>query len=369
MPPAARPGPDQRGPHVLVIRRRYLGDIVLLGSVFGNLRRHWPTARITVLVEPAYAAVLALQPEVDATVAFPGTLGEWVGVARALRRGDFTHVFDFDNSAKSAWLTRVTGAPFRATLHLEGVRRHWPSFYTHTAFVSSGAYSAQSITETYLSLLATADIPVVTREIRVVLREPDLAAAQTLAGTRSSLQATRTCRMLLHPGSRSVFRLWPAENFAAVCDRLQDEFGVQVFLIGGPGEQKLIKEISERARMHLVAINAPLAITQFAAFAAQFDVMLCHDSGPMHLAAAAGVPVVALFGSQSVTVWRPIGQNHLVLQPPLPCVNCVSPAGCVPGDSYRNHCVRNITVEQVIAAVRSRLELPRPAVNPETARP
>ena len=142
-------------------------------------------------------------------------------------------------------------------------------------------------------------------------------------------------------------------------------------MIGGPGEQKLIKEISQaRPHAHLVTINAPLAITQFAAFAAQFDVMLCHDqradaSSPPRRA----VPVVALFGSQSATVWRPIGKNHLVLQPPLPCVNCVSFAVCVPGDSYRIYCVRNITVEQVIAAIAvpARTAASRRPINPETA--
>jgi len=266
-------------------------------------------------------------------------------------------------------LTRLTGAPFRAALHLEGVRRHWPSFYTHTASVSSAAYIGQSITETYLSLLAPAGVPVSTRDIRLAPRAPDIAAAQLLAGIREPALPSRPARVLLHPGSRSAFRLWPAENFAAVCDRLQDESGAQVFAIGGPAEQSLVAEISRRARMHVVTLKGPLDLPQFAAFAAQFDVMLCHDSGPMHLAAAVGVPVVALFGSQNATVWGPVGRNHTVLQPPLPCVDCVARGECVPGDSYRNFCVRNITVEQVVAAVRARLALREGRINPETARP
>jgi heptosyltransferase III len=355
---AARASSAVPRPQILIIRRRYLGDIVLLGSLLRNLRLHWPGARLTVLVEPAYAPVLTLQPDADATLALPHGPGGWLGLAQALRRGGFTHVFDVDNTDKTALLTRLTGAPFRATLHLEGVRRHWPSFYTHTAFVSSAAYITQPITDTYLSLLPLAGVPITTREVRLVPRPEDLAAAQTLAGTRQP-HSHPGFRVLVHPGSRSVFRLWPMENFAAVCDRLQDELGAQVFVVGGPGEQARVTEIRERAKSHLVTINAPLSVTQFAAFAAQFDVMLCHDSGPMHLAAAVGTPVVALFGSQNATVWRPVGENHVVLQPPLPCTTCVSPGTCVPGDSYRNHCVRNLTVEQVTAAVRARLTTPR----------
>jgi ADP-heptose:LPS heptosyltransferase len=166
---------------------------------------------------------------------------------------------------------------------------------------------------------------------------------------------------LVHPGSRSAFRIWPVENFAAVCDRVQNELGTKVVLVGGPAEQSLMEAIVRRMTTTPTRVAAPLSVPQFAALAAQFDAMLCHDSGPMHLAAAMGTPIVALFGSQNATVWGPVGSSHTVLQAPLPCQNCVSPAECVPGDSYRNHCVRHLTIEQVFAAVREKLARKGPA--------
>jgi len=92
--------PSLEPPSILVIRRRYLGDIVLLGSLFRNLRLHWPQARLTALVEPSYAEVLALNPDVDAVLPLPRSgagLGSWWRALRALRRGRFTHV--------SIWIT------------------------------------------------------------------------------------------------------------------------------------------------------------------------------------------------------------------------------------------------------------------------
>src|SRR5262249_22181391 len=124
-------------------------------------------------------------------------------------------------------------------------------------------------------------------------------------------------RILLHPGSRSAWRQWPAENFAAVCDRIQDDLGAQVFVVGGPTDQPAIAEIAARPRMPLVTLRAPLPIPQFAALASQFDVLLCHDSGPMHVAAAVGTRVVALLGSQNPAVFAPPGTGHVILQPPL----------------------------------------------------
>src|SRR6185295_12074807 len=97
----ARLAPGERHPRVLLIRRRYFGDIVLLGSVVRNLRLHWPKAWITVLTEAAYAGVLPLNHDVDSALAFPTRALEWVGFLRMLRGARFTHVLDFDNTDKT----------------------------------------------------------------------------------------------------------------------------------------------------------------------------------------------------------------------------------------------------------------------------
>jgi len=340
-------------PRVLVIRRRYLGDIVLLGSVFRNLRLHWTDAHLAVLVEAGCAGIPPLHPDVNATLILPRSLLAWPGFIRRLRRERFTHVLDFDNSDKTALITRLSGAMLRVTYQRELVKHRYPGFYTHTARVTNAFYDSHHITETYLALLAPLGVPVVTREVQLVPRAEDLAAVAPLA-------AGPVRKVLLHPGSRSPFRVWPAERFAAVCDRLQDELGVQVFVIGGPGERDSVEKIRTAARTHLVALEPRLTVGRFAALASQFDLFLCHDSGPMHIAAAVGTPVVALYGSQNAVIWRPVGENHTILQTALPCT-CLpdTPTPCVKTDSYRSYCVRQLGVDEVFNAVRDRLKAGR----------
>jgi ADP-heptose:LPS heptosyltransferase len=346
-------------PHILVIRRRYLGDIVLLGSFLRNLRLHWPDARIGVLTEPAYTPLLALNPDITGAIALPAKLTAWPKFLRKLHRARFTHVFDLDNTQKTALLTRLTGAPKRHCFHLENVRRHFPGLYSHTTFVSSPAYSAQHITTTYLAMLTTAGVPIATRKICLVPRPADLTTVAPLVGLPKSAIGNRQSkiqRILLHPGSRSPHRVWPAENFAALCDRIQDELDAQIFLVGGPAEQPTLAAIRAAAKSHLVVIDRPLPIGPFAALVAQFDLFLCHDSGPMHVAAAVGTPVVALVGAQNITVWGPVGPHHRVLQAAQPCAAaCVAPGECDPGDSYKNLCVRRLTAADAFAAVRASL--------------
>jgi ADP-heptose:LPS heptosyltransferase len=267
-----------------------------------------------------------------------------------LRRQRFTHVLDFDNTDKTAVLTRLSGALIRVAFDRELIKFRYPSFYTHSAKVANAFYDSHAITETYLQLLAPIGVPVATREVKLVPRPADVAAAKKLAPRGGK-------KILVHPGSRSAHRVWPADRFAAVCDRLQDELQVQVFLVGGPAEQDVLQEIRSRAKSHLVAIERPLPVGEFAALAAQFDVFLCHDSGPMHVAAAVGTPVVALFGSQNASIWRPDGEHHTVLQTPLPCacIGNAAPTPCVKGDGYRSYCVRMLNADDVFAAVAAKL--------------
>ena len=305
---------------------------------------------VTALTEAPYAGVLPLNPDVNATLVFPRRLAEWPGFLHSLRRARFTHVLDFDNTEKTAVLTRVTGALLRVAFDRELIKFRWRSCYTQSAKVANAFYDSHHITETYLQLLKLIGVPLASREVRLVPRATDLEAAKKLAPRGGK-------KILAHPGSRSAHRVWPPERFATVCDRLQDELGAQVFLVAGPAELPLVQQIRAHAKSHLLVVDRPLPVGEFAALAAQFDVFLCHDSGPMHVAAAVGTPVVALFGSQNATIWRPLGDRHTVLQTPLPCacIGAAAPNPCVKGDAYRSYCVRMLTEVQVFAAVAAQL--------------
>lgn len=335
-------------PNFLVIRRRYLGDIVLLGSFLKNLRLALPKAKIRVAVDAAYADVLALNPDADGPLVLPGAWVQWPGFVRRLRRERFTHVFNFDNTERTALLTRLSGAGFRLGLHHGGYRLKLAWAYTHRLNDPNKRHESRPISEYYLSALPAAGIMVTTRDIGLEPRPSDVEELRRFVGAAGPV-------LLVHPGSRSPWRIWPAERFAAVCDRAQEELGVQVVLAGGPGEKALIASIRSQAHTHLFTFEEPLSVGRFAALARLSKLVLCHDSGPMHVAAAVGTPVVALYGSQSTVLFRPAGEGHTLLQPPLPCSPCIAPDRCVPSDSYRSLCVRRLSVDEVFAALRDRL--------------
>jgi ADP-heptose:LPS heptosyltransferase len=338
-------------PRILLIRRRYLGDVVLLGSALRNLRLFWPDAHLTVLTEHAYSGALPLNPDINGALRFPRRIGEWFGFIRALRRARFTHVLDFDNSDKTALVTRITAARVRATFDREKNTLRHGHCYTHRAKVSAAFYSSNHITETNLALLAAIGVPTPSREVSLKPHPEDVTAMGRLFYGSGF-------KVLIHPGSRSPHRIWPLENFAKVSDRLQDELDAQVFLTAGPREKPLIEGIRSGANTHIMVPDTPRTIGELAALISRCDVLLCHDSGPMHIAAAVGTPVVALFGSQPTAMWRPLGSGHSVLQTILPCacLGAEAPTPCVREDAYRSYCVRLISEYEVfdaVAALRS----------------
>jgi ADP-heptose:LPS heptosyltransferase len=278
----------------------------------------------------------------------PGGALAWIGFAARLRKARFTHILDIDNTERTALISRLSGAPARITLHHGSHHLKLRSLYTDAVYESGAEHEAQPITEYYLKALGPAGVPVATREIRLVPRDADVAEWRRFVGAQGRI-------LLLHPGSRSPSRIWPMDRFAAVCDRVQDELGTQVVLVGGPADGALLSEIRKLTQSHVLMLEKSPSVPGFAALARACTVLLCHDSGPMHVAAAVGTPVVALYGSQNPVLFRPHGEGHSLLVPTMPCAACVAPGKCVPEDSYRNYCVRLHSVDEVFGAVKRAL--------------
>ena len=127
---------SESAPRILVIRRRYLGDLVLLGPVLQSLRKYWPQAHLAVLTEVSYAGVLAINPDVDETLHFPHNIGDWWALWRKLRAAKLTHVFDFDNREKTALITWASRAAQRFALH-NGVRATWGWAYSTSGLIAN----------------------------------------------------------------------------------------------------------------------------------------------------------------------------------------------------------------------------------------
>jgi heptosyltransferase II len=161
----------------------------------------------------------------------------------------------------------------------------------------------------------------------------------------------------LAPGAVGPSKRWPAGSYAELGRRLSAE-GHRVWVVGGPGEQALAAEIAAAVPGEIRDLTGPDLRNAILASAA-VDVAVSNDSGLLHVAAALGTPAIGIFGPTSPAQWAPLNPLAAVIEAPtaLACRPCHQPV-CRPGHHL---CMRDIVVEQVLAAIRGAIKTGRAA--------
>ncbi|MEO6907367.1 MAG: glycosyltransferase family 9 protein [Abditibacteriaceae bacterium] len=353
-------------PRILVIRRQYLGDLALLGPVFTNLRHHYPQSHIALLVNEKYSDVQKNNPDLNEILSIPGLPCEskvayvlhWIQLLQKLR-GRFDIVYDFARNSRSILLMKWSGARHRVSFAIEDEPHPRERYYNILANWTQADERTLHTIDFTLKLLEADGIPIVTRQVKLYVPDSDaLEAQQCLRAALKDEQniPPKSTFVLVHPGARLSTRCWPPENFAAVCDALQNQSQATVLLLAGSGEEAKVRAVQVAMHTRVRILKAPSTVPKLAALLQAADLFICNDSGPMHVAAAVGTPVVALFGAQPTTLWHPAGENNTVLQPSLPCADrCLFPGICQPPNTYKMRCIQRITVEEVIDAALPRV--------------
>jgi len=152
----------------------------------------------------------------------------------------------------------------------------------------------------------------------------------------------------INPGAFKQSKRWPEPRYAELSDILIKEFKAKVIIFQGPGEDEIIEKVVSLMREKAIIVKA--SIKELAAFSRKCKLFVGNDTGPMHVAAASGTPVIALFGPADPQRSRPWGRDHVVIKKDLPCSPC-SRVVC-----KELICMESITVEDVLQAVQSQLK-------------
>ena len=158
-------------------------------------------------------------------------------------------------------------------------------------------------------------------------------------------------KVIIHPGGKKPSKLWSRRNFAQLIDRLTEEMRSQVILVGSDGEEEITDEIVKLTKHKVINLTGKLTLSQLAAVIEKADAMISNDSGPMHIAAAVGTPVVALFSGVDIpNLWYPYGDMNTVLRKEVEC----SP--CFKNECEDHLCMQKISVDEVFQAAKRKLE-------------
>jgi len=328
---------------ILLIKLRYLGDVVLSTPLLPLLRKHFPDAKITFLVNPGTANVLQGNPYLDEVWVLPRqSWWQQLKFIWRLRGAQFDAVVDLTDGDRSAFLSFMTGAPTRIGYNWE--HRWRGKFYT---YVIPASYGAMHMVDYHQQALMGLGITESVGNPEVSVDAGLLEGGDEEGG---EFPPKGQPLVLLHPTARYVFKAWPLERFAAVADWLSGK-GIGVALIGSQQERPIGHQIVNLAKHKPVNLMGKTCLSQLTALMKRSLLFIGNDGGPMHIAAAVGCQVLGIFGPTDPAVWGPRGSKVKVIYKGLDCEECFYP-GCFRGEES---CMRQISVEEVCQAAQSML--------------
>jgi heptosyltransferase III len=335
-----------------VFKMRNIGDVLMITPVLRALRGTFPDARITVIVNAGTEAMLAGSPDIDDVIVYRRGEGsalarEWEFV-RELRRRRFDLTIGFTEGARTAWCSWLSGARHRfGSAHYSWHRfdpRRW--IYNHP--MPSWPPTVMHEVERHFFLLDAAGLQLKSTEPGpLCLVVPD----DLRRWAQEQVAPLRPGRVVqVHPVARWLWKCWTSQSMAAVIDWLQEERGTRVIVTTGPvdRERELAREIVALCRTRPLFFDGDLSLTQLAALSSVTDGYFGVDTAPMHMAAAVGVPVIALFGPTNAASWGPWTSRQRVLRASCPC-NEARKELC--DWSGVRACLASITVAQAQAAL------------------
>jgi heptosyltransferase III len=329
--------------NILVIILRYIGDTLLMTPVVTALRDAHPGAKISVLVFKGTEDVVRYNSQIDEVIVFQkGGPSQMYRFWRGLRGRRFDCVIDLTDSDRAAIASYATGAPVRVGFNVEQLWRG--RLYTHA--LTGPVAGVHRISR---NMAALAAIGQDARETLPILRTSPVEERQAdelLEGLGSASQQRSQPLVLVQPGARYGPKAWPEARFAELIDRLARQSGCRIVVGASPSERPLAEAIVALTRGPVAPqiVCAPLAV--YIALLKNCDLFIGNDSGPMHLAAAHGTAVVALFGPSDPVMWRPMGGPAAVIHKGVDCGGC-STKQCLRGG---RSCMQSISVDEVFSA-------------------
>ncbi len=325
--------------NVLVVRLGALGDIVHAIPAVAAIRHAHPDARIHWLVEQRHRAIVDLVPVVDRVIALERpSPGAWLSVTREMRTMAYDVAIDFQGLLKSAVLARASGAGRVVGFSIWHLReKSARPFYS-----SSAPGEGRHVIRKNLALLRA--IGIEDDEIRFPIAPVTSPVVDALAQRLDGRPFA-----IVNPGAAWPNKRWPAQCFGELCAFLRDAAGLVPVVVWGPGEERLADAVIASSS-NTAVLAPPTSVPDLVAMCRAATLVLSGDTGPLHIATAAGTPTVSIFGPTDPARNGPWAERDITASRFDRCA-CHYDRKC----HAARWCLEDVTVAEVSAAVQQRL--------------
>jgi ADP-heptose:LPS heptosyltransferase/glycosyltransferase involved in cell wall biosynthesis len=357
---------------VLVVQLADIGDIILTGPFLRELRRFLPGAEIVLVVQPGMFNLVEKCPYInealpfhwrivkDWKTAFRGHVLWWLEASRLARRSLWKHHFDMAVSLR--WNNDASQAAALILMYASGAGHRIAYANSPNDFMSSRLGDVNRLTtqgpvrgapkheiERQLDILRFLGGRPEETGLEVWTAPEDERFAKNLLDQHGLARAGLL--VALAPGAAWAFRRWPLDRFIELGRWLQEDYKAYILIIAARSEQRLALQLEKGLQSRLtVNLAGQTTLREMASILKHCQLFIGNDSGPMHVAAASGVPSVGLFGPGEYERFRPWGNGHEVIRLGLSCNPCSE--NCQFAEA---RCIKGITVSQVKSVLSKKL--------------
>lgn len=316
--------------NILIIKPGAVGDLLQMTPVIRALKAFSPDAKISMLVgSEITAALFKNDPRISETVIFERdgrhrSLSSQLALWKHLHSKGYDLVLNFQRSNLKTWFLASSAFPCRVLVYHKAKDR--------------SVHAVVNYIETLMPLGVTpADL-----DLELFLDDEARASARDFFSSQGLEGKTV---IALNPGATHAVNRWPAIRFAELADLITDQLHACPLIIGGPDDVPLADEIMARSRAKPFSLAGRTSLLQLGAVLEKCSLLVSGDTGPLHLATAAGTKVIGLFGAADPGRTGPVGKGHCVIQAKkVPCVPCRS-RRC--GNQNYLECMESISAREV----------------------
>lgn len=347
--------------NILLIRLTNLGDAVISIPTIKALRQNFPSAKLSILASERTSSIYKTCPYIDEVIEIalgdPGKpirfllfgFFKFIKLIKKLRKFNFDTIIDLEPYYRiTSIISYATGATRRIGFDTDGEGRG--ALYTDKVPYERRKHEVECL----LDLIRPLGIKSERNDLEVFVSEDDGKKANGIF-EHSKIKESDII-VVVHPGSGKGWKVkrWPKERYALIIQKLADNYRAKVIVIGNSSEFKLAKEIEDLSGKSIINLAGQLSMGILAAVIKKSSLFIGCDSAPMHIAAAVGTPVVALFGPVDPKKWGPYGKGHTVIWKNLSCSPCFD-INKMP-DCRTLECINSISPDEVLAAVKDKLK-------------
>lgn len=340
---------------ILVVRYRFIGDMILTIPFLRNLRNSFPDAQIDMLVAPNSYEVISECPYVNNFIIFDtknkhryessgNKKKSFFSYVKELRKQNYTRAYVLKRSLSSAVLCFLAGIPYRIGFDTEG--RGF--LLSKRVKYDNNAHESQC----FLDVLRAEGREVDDGHLENWVNSENLEKIDNILSENGISQ--EETKVIVHATATNPKKLWSSDNFAQLIKML-DERNIRIIHIGAPSDRETYENIYQKVgQLEKKPLNlcGKLTLQESLALIKRTNLIVGNDSGNLHMAASLGVKVVGIYGAMPVSKWGALGEGNKLLTANVPCAPCNKRGKC----AHNLECLTNITPEMVMSAVEEVLK-------------